>query len=59
MYAKWRNQIGSWIHAVLEVKRKVKREVRVGDISLGIHRVQMEIKALEFEKITKGENVQG
>lgn len=40
----------------LEVKRKVKREVRAGDVSLGIHRVQMEFKALGLDEITKGEN---
>lgn len=41
----------------LKVKRKVKREVRTGDISLRILRVPMEFKALGLDEVIKGENV--
>lgn len=54
IHAKWRCQIGSWID-----DSRVKEEVKTGDISLGIHRVQMECKALGPDYITKREKVDG
>lgn len=41
----------------LKVKRKVKREIKAGNVSLRILRLPMEFKALGLDEIIKGENV--